>query len=124
MFKKFQEERQQALAWFNAKTTFEKDKLTFKYNGDAIMRDNSFLTGREIQQIWNFEKSYIRCFASYGVELFENDYVDVQKDGIQKIYKKEDGQLYFKPYGVEDRVSSYFSDDMIKCDEVGIPIEF
>jgi hypothetical protein len=35
-------------------------------------------------------------------------------DGEQTIYKKEDGQLYFKPYGKEDKVSAYFSNDMIK----------
>jgi hypothetical protein len=28
-------------------------------------------------------------------------------------------QLYFKPYGEEDRVSAYFSNDICKCDEVG-----
>jgi hypothetical protein len=37
-------------------------------------------------------------------------------DGEQTIYKKEDGQLYFKPYGKEDKVSAYFSNDMIKVD--------
>jgi hypothetical protein len=40
-------------------------------------------------------------------------YVDVQDSGIHKVYRKEDGQLYFKPYGEEERVSSYFSNDLI-----------
>jgi hypothetical protein len=59
----------------------------------------------------------VKCFDKFGEELREGDYVDVQTSGKHKIYKKEDGQLYFKPYGREDRVSDYFSDDMIKCDD-------
>ena len=59
----------------------------------------------------------VKCFDKFGEELQEGDYVDVQTSGKHKIYKKEDGQLYFKPYGREDRVSDYFSDDMIKCDD-------
>lgn len=62
---------------------------------------------------------YRKCYDKYQQELFENDYVDVQKDGVQQIYKKEDGQLYFKPYGEEDMVSAYFSNDLAKCNEVG-----
>ena len=45
--------------------------------------------------------------------------MDVQKDGIYKIYKKEDGQLYFNLYRGEDKVSNYFSNDMVKCDKDG-----
>jgi hypothetical protein len=62
---------------------------------------------------------YIKCYDKYNQELFENDYVDVQKDGVHQIYKKEDGQLYFKPYGLEDKVSAYFSNDIAKCDADG-----
>lgn len=61
----------------------------------------------------------VNCKDKYGQELKEGDYVDVQSDGAHQIYKKDDGQLYFKPYGEEDRVSAYFSNDMVKCDEKG-----
>lgn len=62
------------------------------------------------------KNKYVRCFDKFGVELKEGDIVDVQMDGEHEIYKKEDGQLYFKPYGKEDRVSAYFSNDMIKVE--------
>jgi hypothetical protein len=61
----------------------------------------------------------IKCYDKFNQRLSEGDYVDVQKDGPHQIYKKEDGQLYFKPYGQEDKVSSYFSNDMVKCDSEG-----
>lgn len=63
------------------------------------------------------ENKYVKCFDKFGLELKEGDFVDVQKDGEHEIYKKEDDQLYFKPYGKEDRVSAYFSNDMIKSDK-------
>lgn len=59
---------------------------------------------------------YVRCFDKFEVELKEGDIIDVQRAGEHEIYKKEDGQLYFKPYGKEDRVSAYFSSDMIKVE--------
>jgi hypothetical protein len=40
-------------------------------------------------------------------------YVDVQTCGVHRVYRKEDGQLYFTPYGEEERVSNYFSNDLI-----------
>jgi hypothetical protein len=61
-------------------------------------------------------EKYIKCYDKFNQQLFEGDYVDVQKDGVHKIYKKEDGQLYFKPYGEEDMVCAYFSNDIAKCD--------
>jgi hypothetical protein len=67
-------------------------------------------------------QSYVeeaKCYDKYNQLLKDGDYVDVQKDGVQQIYKKDDGELYFKPYGEEDRVSAYFSNDIVKCDEVG-----
>ena len=60
------------------------------------------------------KKEYVKCFDKFGLELKEGDVVDVQMDGEHTIYKKEDCQLYFKPYGKEDKVSAYFSNDMIK----------
>jgi len=61
-----------------------------------------------------YTDKYVKCYDKFEVELKEGDIVDVQKDGEHKIYKKDDGQLYFKPYGKEDRVSAYFANDLIK----------
>ena len=64
-------------------------------------------------------KDIIKCYDKFNQLLKEEDYVDVQKDGVHQIYKKDDGQLYFAPYGEEDRVSAYFSNDIAKCDKDG-----
>lgn len=67
-------------------------------------------------------KKYIVCTDKFDNELGDGDFVDVQKAGIHKVYKKVDGQLWFNPYPNEfgeEMVSSYFSNDMVKCDEVG-----
>jgi hypothetical protein len=64
-------------------------------------------------------KEQVNCYDKFNQLLKEGDYVDVQKDGVHQIYKKDDGQLYFKPYGEEDRVSAYFSNDIAKCDANG-----
>lgn len=58
--------------------------------------------------------TYVKCFDKFGEEINEGDMVDVQLDGTQIVYKKEDGQLYFQPYEGEVRVSAYFSNDLIK----------
>jgi hypothetical protein len=58
----------------------------------------------------------MKCFDKFGVELKEGDIVDVQNCGEHKINKKEDGELYFMPYGAEEKVGHYFSNDMIKVD--------
>jgi hypothetical protein len=65
------------------------------------------------------ETPQIKCYDKYNQLLKEGDYVDVQKDGVHKIYKKDDNQLYFAPYGEEDMVSAYFSNDIAKCDKDG-----
>lgn len=56
---------------------------------------------------------YIKCVDRFDNEIKEGDFVDVQTDGVHQVYKKEDGQLYFKPYGKEDRVCDYLSNDLI-----------
>lgn len=56
---------------------------------------------------------YVKCFDKFNNEIKEGNSVDVQRDGIHQVYKKDDGQLYFKPYGEEDRVSAYFSNDIV-----------
>ena len=62
---------------------------------------------------------YVECRDKFSNEVKEGDFVDVQTDGVYQVYKKEDGQLYFKPYGREDRVSAYFSNDMVLCTKDG-----
>ena len=56
----------------------------------------------------------IKCFDKFNEPLNEGDYVDVQGCGLHKIYKGEYNQLYFRPYGKEELVFSYFSNDLIK----------
>jgi hypothetical protein len=75
-------------------------------------------------KLWGYlkpleSKEQVKCYDKFNQLLKEGDYVDVQKDGVHQIYKKDDGQLYFNPYGKEDRVSSYFSNDIAKCDANG-----
>ena len=62
---------------------------------------------------------YVKCHDKFDNEVTDGCFVDVQKAGVHKVYKKEDGQLYFKPYGKEDRVSAYFSNDMVLCTKDG-----
>ena len=64
------------------------------------------------------KNNYVKCTDKFDREVNEGDFVDVQKAGAHQVYKK-DGQLYFKPYGKEDRVSYYFSNDMVLCDKEG-----
>ena len=64
-------------------------------------------------------EKYVKCTDKFCNEVKDGDYVDVQTDGVHQVYKKEDGQLYFKPYGKEDKVSAYFSNDMVLCDRNG-----
>lgn len=58
----------------------------------------------------------IICKDKFNQVLSVGDFVDVQRAGPHEIYIKDDGQLYFKPYDKEELVSSYFSNDMVKCD--------
>jgi hypothetical protein len=58
-----------------------------------------------------------RCFDKFNNEIFVGDFVDVQTDPIsRKVYKKEDGELYFNPYEKEEKVSAYFKTDLIKIE--------
>jgi hypothetical protein len=45
------------------------------------------------------EPKQVRCYDKFNQLLKESDYVDVQRDGVHLIYKKEDGE--------EDKVSAY-----------------
>jgi len=56
-----------------------------------------------------------RCVDKFNNEIFVGDFVDVQTDPIpRKVYKREDGELYFNPYEKEKKVSAYFKTDLIK----------
>ena len=57
----------------------------------------------------------LKCYDKFGEELREGDIVDVQQAGCHAIYKKKDGHLCFKPYGEEERVKDYFSNDLVKA---------
>jgi hypothetical protein len=59
------------------------------------------------------EPKQVICRDKFDRVIQDGYYVDVQNDGVHKVYRKEDGQLYFKPYGEEERVSNYFSNDLI-----------
>lgn len=56
---------------------------------------------------------YVRCFDKFNIEIFDEDIVDVQMLGKRRVYIEE-GQLWFNPRGFKERVSSYFSNDLIK----------
>lgn len=58
----------------------------------------------------------IKCIDKFDNELADGDLVDVQQAGQHRIYKR-DGLLYFRPYGEEEKVSDYFSNDIIKVTE-------
>ena len=62
----------------------------------------------------------LKCYDKFGEELREGDIVDVQQAGCHAIYKKKDGHLCFKPYGEEERVKDYFSNDLIKVSKAKI----
>jgi hypothetical protein len=53
-----------------------------------------------------------RCFDRIDKEIIEGSIVSVQMAGDFKVYKKEDNQLYFTPYGKEDMVFAYFRNDL------------
>ena len=58
-----------------------------------------------------------RFFNKFNNEIFAGDFVDVQTDPIpRKVYKKEDGELYFNPYDEKERVAAYFKTDLIKIE--------
>ncbi len=60
------------------------------------------------------KKTIFKPTASFGELVTDGCSLLVQniKEPIS-VYKKEDGNLYFKPYGKEELVNSYFSNDLI-----------
>lgn len=71
------------------------------------------------QSVREDSSKVIKCFDKYGTRLFAGDYVDLRNVGPRKIFEKEDGQLYFTPYGKDELVYTYFSNGMVKCDQNG-----
>jgi hypothetical protein len=65
----------------------------------------------------NSDKKVFKPTASFGKEITNGCKLFVQniKEPID-VYQKEDGNLYFKPYGKEELVNSYFSNDLILLD--------
>ena len=63
----------------------------------------------------------VKCLDKFGKKITDDSFVEISREvgRAHKVYKKEDGQLYFKPYGLEERVSSYYRGDMILCNEDG-----
>lgn len=90
-------------------------------NDNINQLNENFETYQEIlkndmdyQNFLEVGNEYVKCYDRLGIEIMEGDLVDVQSDGVHEVYKKEDGQLYFKPYTKESRVSDYFSNDLEK----------
>ena len=65
----------------------------------------------------NKNEKVFKPTASFGKEITNGCKLLVQniKEPID-VYLKEDGNLYFKPYGKEELVNSYFSNDLILLD--------
>jgi hypothetical protein len=80
--------------------------------GYAVDRQRTFY-GKYKIIISQEEPKQVICRDKFDRVIQDGYYVDVQNDGVHKVYRKEDGQLYFKPYGEEERVSNYFSNDLI-----------
>lgn len=59
------------------------------------------------------EPEPVICYDKFNIVIKDGYYVDVQNSGTCRVYKKEDKQLYFTPYDKEERVSDYFSNDII-----------
>ena len=100
------------LEWLCNNQTFEYVEV------DKLKRTIGFDSLDETYFDYVIKIPEVKCYDKNNQLLKEGDYVDVQKEGIYQIYKKEDNQLYFKPYGEEEKVSDYFSNDMIKCNIV------
>lgn len=64
-----------------------------------------------------YENRSLKCFDRFDIELKAGDVVDVQNAGHHTIYEKEDGILYFAPYGNEEKVNAYFRNDIIKVEK-------
>jgi hypothetical protein len=89
----------------------------FDYPASRYFSYNYMPYPEEVEKPQVDESQYVRCLDMFDKELKAGDMVDVQNIGVHPIYTKKDGQLYFKPYGKEERVSYYFSNDLIKVEK-------
>ena len=109
--------------------SYDLEQLFYKWQKETALQEKlDKVVSKEPSKFWKesderFKNKetpkQVKCYDKFNQLLQEGDYVDVQKDGVQQIYKKQDGELYFKPYGKGYRVSAYFSKDMTKCDAYG-----
>jgi hypothetical protein len=109
--------------------SYDLEQLFYKWQKETALQEKlDKIVSKEPSKFWKESEErlknketpkQVKCYDKFNQLLQEGDYVDVQKDGVHQIYKKEDKELYFKPYGKEDRVSAYFSNDIAKCDAEG-----
>jgi hypothetical protein len=94
----------------------EETDEQFKERIDNNERDAKWLKERRYENYLKLKEEFgeTKCFDRMGVELNEGDTVDVQKAGKHTIYKGIYGDLCFKPYGKEEKVKDYFSNDIEK----------
>jgi hypothetical protein len=97
------------------------DSNEVKYFVDETTNKYLMTLARSSKKSYDKKKKYFKCHDKFDLEIKNGSFVDVQQDGIQKVYAK-DGQLHFKPYGEECMVADYFSNDLILVDETGDPI--
>lgn len=103
--------------WIDATQSPEDHKiLNGKFLG--VTKKDAILTIQNDKFPAMKDGRYIKCFDRCDRELHDGDCVDVQKSGVHKIYSAK-GQLCFTPYGKEECVWEYFSNDMVKCDSEG-----
>ena len=57
------------------------------------------------------------CVDRLDRVITDGSYLSVQKAGVHRVYAKDNGLLYFKPYGTEEKVSAYFRGDLELVDE-------
>lgn len=88
------------------------EKVKWRYHERIKKYGKGLLSSEERK-----EESKFNVYDKHGNILQEGDIVDVQNSGKHQIYKKEDGQLYFKPYGEEELVYTYFANDIEKVDK-------
>jgi hypothetical protein len=100
------------LEWFVKNPSYESVEVEKDQYIDKTISDTEVFTDYIII-IPKEEPKQVICRDKFDRVIQNGYYVDVQDSRIHKVYRKEDGQLYFKPYGEEERVSSYFSNDLI-----------
>jgi hypothetical protein len=92
-------------------------------NGMAYYNSTNYVVKKQLEaemlktkeQVIVGNDRFIRCFDKFGEEILEGDVLQVQ--GIKDVLvdgNDLNGQLCFSPYGKVERVSSYFSNDLIK----------